>query len=96
MRKHKDYYVVAYDIALAKPRRKVAAVLEKYGHRVNKSVFECMVTPAEAYKMKKEISGLVDTKTGSVAFYQICLDCFSKIEYYPSYTHHASTVKVVA
>lgn len=28
MRKHKDYYVVAYDIALAKPRRKVAAVLE--------------------------------------------------------------------
>lgn len=55
-----------------------------------------MVTPAEAYKMKKEISGLVDTKTDSVAFYQICLDCFSKIEYYPSYTHHASTVKVVA
>lgn len=39
---------------------------------------------------------LVDTKTDSVAFYQICLDCFSKIEYYPSYTHHASTVKVVA
>lgn len=87
---------MAYDIALAKPRRKVAAILEKYGHRVNKSVFECMVTPAEAYRVKREIASLVDNRTDSVAFYLICLDCFSKIEYYPSYNHQASTIKVVA
>lgn len=94
MRKHKEYYIVAYDVALAKPRRKISAVLEKYGHRVNRSVFECMLTPAEAYRMKNEIAGLVDRKKDSVVFYQLCMDCFVKVEYCPDIRHNAEVVRV--
>lgn len=96
MRKHKEYYIVAYDVALAKPRRKISTVLEKYGHRVNKSVFECMVTPAEACMMKNEIARLVDKKKDSVVFYQLCMDCFTKVEYCPDIRRKAAVVKVAA
>lgn len=96
MRKHKDFYVVVYDIAVAKPRRKIAAILERYGHRVNKSVFECMVTPTEAFKMKREISNILNEKKDSVVFYPICIDCYSKAEYYPNNQNSRSVVKVIA
>ncbi len=42
--KHKHFYVVAYDIADDRRRSKVVKVLEAIGHRVNFSVFECMLT----------------------------------------------------
>lgn len=96
MRKHKDFYVVVYDVALAKPRRKIASILERYGHRVNKSVFECVVTPAEASRMKNEIDRIMDKKKDSIVFYPMCVDCYSKAEYFPEVHNPISVVKVVA
>ena len=96
MRKHKDFYVVVYDVALTKPRTKIAAILERYGRRVNKSVFECMVTPAEAARIKNEIGKIIDAKKDSVVFYPLCIDCYSKAEYFPDIRHTVSLVKVVA
>ena len=96
MRKHKQYYVVAYDISLAKSRRKIMSILEKYGHRVNKSVCECMLTQAELYKMRNEVLNNIDLKQDSVVIYNLCIDCFAKIEYYPQAKNNATIVKIVA
>lgn len=95
MRKHKDFYVVAYDVTLVKSRTKIAAILERYGRRVNKSVFECMVTPAEAARIKNEIDKITDTKKDSVVFYPLCIDCYSKAEYFPDTRRAVSLVKIV-
>lgn len=96
MRKHKECYVVAYDVALSKSRLAVAKVLKKYGHRVNKSVFECMVTSAGIYKMKQEILEIIDLKKDSVIFYQLCLNCFTRAEYYPPKKEDVKIVKIIA
>lgn len=95
-RKHKDFYVVTYDISLTRTRNRVSIILEKYGHRVNKSVFECMVTQSQAYRMKNEISEIITKKTDSVIFYPLCQDCFSKIEYNQTEHPRASIVKIIA
>ena len=42
--KKKDFWVIAYDIADDCRRSRIVKHIEKYGIRVNYSVFECMLT----------------------------------------------------
>jgi CRISPR-associated protein Cas2 len=78
-----------------KKRCKVAKLLEKYGTRVNFSVFECMFTPAQLKKTKESIAKLIDRKTDRVAFYRICVDCYSKTEYMPEHKKDYKVVEVI-
>lgn len=96
MRKRKDCYVVAYDIASSRQRRKFSQILEKYGRRINKSVFECLASPTELYAVKCAARSLIDVKKDSVVFYSLCIDCFSKAEYVPEVKRDISTVKILA
>ena len=43
-------YIFAYDISLNTERNKVDKVLKEYGFRVQKSVFECMLSEADVQK----------------------------------------------
>lgn len=64
-------YAIAYDIADDRNRNKVAKTLEGYGKRVQYSVFECELAPAELARLKKELAPHVDEETDSVRFYLI-------------------------
>lgn len=46
-------YIIAYDIANNKKRKKVANELEGLGYRVNKSVFECELSKTRLAKLEK-------------------------------------------
>jgi len=83
MKAKKTFIVVAYDISKTRRRTKVSKILEKYGQRINKSVFECMLTKDEYEKLKVQILPLIEKKTDTIAFYTICLECFSKAEIIP-------------
>ena len=83
MRARKKFVVIAYDISLAKRRRRVVNAVMKYGGRINLSVFECMLTDAQLVKLKTEIGGMLDAATDQVAYYILCVDCFAAIEYQP-------------
>ena len=86
MEKKKEFYVVAYDIRSDRHRVRLSKLLEKYGVRVNYSVFECMFTPGQLKLVKKRVGSMLNPKYDSVIFYPCCLDCYAKIEYVPSRT----------
>lgn len=90
------FYAITYDIACTKKRNKLAKKLEFYGTRVNFSVFECMFTPSQLQKLQEYVQNTIDHKTDSVIFYRICVECFSKTNYFPP-THKSpkATVQIV-
>lgn len=73
------FIVVCYDIPDDRRRNKVAESLEGYGYRVQKSVFECEVTPEMFDKMKVKLSKRIKAEEDSVRYYEICQDCLKKI-----------------
>lgn len=74
----KLFLLVAYDIAADRRRRKIAQVLEKYGSRVNFSVFECLVSVVDSREMMKELSGLMKAGKDTILVYTLCKPCVNK------------------
>ena len=87
----KKFVVVAYDITNDRVRNKMAKHLEKYGTRINFSVFECMMTPKQLQKTQQYTAEKIDTQTDSVVFYVICLNCFVQMSKIPE---QPTTVKI--
>ena len=93
-RAKKVFCVVAYDIADDKRRTRVAKALEKYGVRVNFSVFECMFTENRYMKVRQMLVKIIDCKKDTVVYYPICVNCFTKIVYQPEYKKTATIVEL--
>lgn len=73
--------VIIYDITDDKRRRLLSDLLEGWGKRVNRSVFECLISSSlKLKKLKVGIANIVDKKTDSVRFYTVCLTCIEKSE----------------
>ena len=51
--------------------RRVAKACRDYGQRVQYSVFECDVDPAQWVKLKDRLLKEIDTETDSLRFYQL-------------------------
>lgn len=49
--------------------RKVAKLCVNYGQRVQNSVFECMLEPAQYVALKNSLSKLIDNNKDSLRFY---------------------------
>ena len=73
-------YLVAYDITNDKNRKKLGDILEEFGYRVNKSVFEIKLNKTKLKKLLNKIDDkkLIDKKQDSVRFYHICENCAPK------------------
>ena len=68
--------LVTYDVntsgaAGQKRLRKVAKLCERYGLRVQNSVFEVLVDAAQLAVLKSELSGVIDLDQDSVRFYRL-------------------------
>jgi len=73
--------VIVYDIGDNKRRRLLSDLLEGWGKRVNRSVFECLIaSQPKLHKLKAGIDKIVDKKTDSVRIYVLCLTCIDKSE----------------
>jgi len=70
--------VIAYDVQSDATRLKISKLLEKYGKRANKSVFECLLTVSDELKLKTKLAELIDAKTDSVLFYNLCQYCYAR------------------
>lgn len=51
-------YLIAYDITDGGRLRAVAKVLNRYGYRVQKSVFECDISKQQYNKLKAKLSAI--------------------------------------
>ena len=69
------YWLVCYDVSLPKRLRKVARVMQNYGLRVQKSVFECWLNDAQLQNLRRELAKIIDEQEDSVRFYSLCETC---------------------
>ena len=68
--------VVTYDVNVetaegARRLRQVAKLCERYGTRVQNSVFEVMVDATQYVVFKSELSSLIDVQQDSIRFYRL-------------------------
>lgn len=61
--------LIIYDITDNKLRNKMVACLEKYGVRVQKSAFECLITNMAMTKMMNEAKRYINPSTDSLRVY---------------------------
>lgn len=76
----KKFYVISYDIADDRKRYRIDKALKNVGIRVQKSVFECILTDAEFIKLKKELERYINMDTDSIRYYFLCKGCTTMIE----------------
>lgn len=74
------FVVVSYDIVDDRRRNRLAKVLQDYGHRVQKSVFECELNETLFLKMRKRLESLINREEDSIRYYFLCNRCVHNIE----------------
>ena len=70
--------LVVYDIPDNKRRLKLSTFLERYGRRVQKSVFECFLSLPEMHQLYKRVQRQVNAVEDNVRFYWITTDAVSR------------------
>ncbi|VFQ43162.1 CRISPR-associated endonuclease Cas2 [Desulfoluna butyratoxydans] len=73
-------YLISYDIVDDKRRNKLAKVLKDYGHRVQYSVFECLLDTPLFLSLRGRITSVIDSREDSVRVYALCGRCEKEIE----------------
>jgi len=74
------FIVVAYDIVAHRTRRRVMKLLEDYGQRRQKSVFECSLDEKRFVELKSRISREIEPAEDQVRYYHLCAACKERIE----------------
>ena len=85
------YVIVTYDVATAteggpKRLRRVAKACLDYGQRVQYSVFECQVDPAQFAKLKARLMKIIDSEHDSVRFYLLGDNWERRVEHHGAKT----------
>jgi CRISPR-associated protein Cas2 len=78
--------LVTYDVSLTQPGgarrlRRVAKACKDYGQRVQFSVFEIEVDPAQWTALKSRLEGLIDHKQDSLRYYYIGANWQRRVEH---------------
>lgn len=66
------HWLVLYDIKDGKRLRKTAKVLEDYGGRVQKSVFELYASKEIINHVRLDLSSVIDCEEDFVLYFEIC------------------------
>jgi CRISPR-associated protein Cas2 len=62
--------------------RKVAKKCVDYGQRVQNSVFECLLEPAQFVKLKSELEAIVDKDKDSLRYYMLGANWKRRVEHF--------------
>lgn len=72
------HYVIAYDIVDDNRRDKLARFLEGWGRRVQKSLFECDLSPEELGEVCERLKELLVIPEDRCHIYRLCGECAPK------------------
>ncbi|NMD43780.1 MAG: CRISPR-associated endonuclease Cas2 [Firmicutes bacterium] len=78
--------LVTYDVSTVTPEgkkrlRHVAKQCVNYGQRVQNSVFECMLDPAQFVMLKNSLEKIIDQKEDSLRYYYLGANWKKRIEH---------------
>jgi CRISPR-associated protein Cas2 len=74
------FVIVTYDIADEKRLRKVAVLMEDYGTRVQRSVFECLIEERQIIQLIAKLMKIIEVSEDSTRIYRVCGSCEEKIQ----------------
>lgn len=79
--------LITYDVntesaAGRKRLRQIAKQCVNYGQRVQNSVFECLLDPAQCKQLQHTLINLMDEKTDSLRFYYLGTHYQNKVEHF--------------
>jgi len=75
------YDVNTESVSGKKRLRRVAKQCKNYGQRVQNSVFECIIDPAQTLQLKNEICQIIDIEKDSVRFYYLGDEYRNRVEH---------------
>ncbi|QQG66169.1 CRISPR-associated endonuclease Cas2 [Desulfobulbus oligotrophicus] len=78
--------LVSYDVQTSDPGgakrlRRIAKVCRNFGQRVQFSVFECLVDPAQWTKLRQSLIDEMDQETDSLRFYFLGANWRKRVEH---------------
>ncbi len=78
--------LITYDVRTETPDgprrlRRVAKACQDYGQRVQYSVFECLVDPAQWVQLKQRLIEEIDTDQDSLRFYYLGANWKNRVEH---------------
>jgi CRISPR-associated protein Cas2 len=76
-----SYDVKTEDLCGQRRLRRVAKVCKDYGQRVQYSVFECVVDPAQLTALKAKLVGVIDENEDSLRFYFLGANWKNRVEH---------------
>ncbi|MGI6351044.1 MAG: CRISPR-associated endonuclease Cas2 [Armatimonadota bacterium] len=78
--------LVTYDVSTGTAEgdarlRRVAKTCEDYGQRVQYSVFECLVDPAQWARLRHRLESIIDPGTDSLRYYYLGANWRHRVEH---------------
>lgn len=73
------FYLVCYDIVNNHRRQKVSKLLETYGWRVQKSVFECVLEDKQQEMLQNRLAKMLNKREDQIRFYPLSAHCRTKV-----------------
>ena len=79
--------LVTYDVNTETPEgrrrlRHVAKECVNYGQRVQNSVFECLLDPAQSVRLKHSLCSIMDVEKDSIRFYYLGANWQNRVEHF--------------
>jgi len=68
-------FLFAYDIADTGRLRAVARVMEDYGHRMQQSVFVCLLTAGRYEQLIKTLLSTIEIEEDAITAFRVCQSC---------------------
>ncbi|MBT8763529.1 CRISPR-associated endonuclease Cas2 [Desulfohalobiaceae bacterium Ax17] len=72
------WILVIYDICDEKRLNKVARLMESYGQRVQRSVFECELDKNALRRLQQQLARIINKDEDAVKFFRLCNRCWEK------------------
>ena len=72
-------HIIAYDISDDRRRARVAAVLQTYGDRIQRSVFVATIGSDLLSEARERIGEIIDPDTDSVYVFRQCAACWETV-----------------
>ena len=81
------HLLITYDVAVssdggARRLRRAAKICLDYGQRVQFSVFECQVDPAQYVALKQKLRNIMDLEQDSIRFYNLGAEWDRRVEHF--------------
>ncbi|MFQ3583102.1 MAG: CRISPR-associated endonuclease Cas2 [Chloracidobacterium sp.] len=70
-----QFLLLTYDIRDPRRLRRVMDIAERYGHRVQKSVFECWLRDEQVGELIEELRRAIHRRVDAVRLYRLCAAC---------------------